>query len=65
MVKFVTIRTLLTFIGVNDWHLAQLDVNNIFLHGELDAYMVSPPSFGSKGECKQICKLTKSLYGVK
>ena len=67
MVKFVIVRTLLTFVVVNDWHLAQLDVNNVFLQEELDeeVYMVSPPSFGRKGECKQVCNLTKALYGVK
>ena len=67
MVKFVIVRTPLTFVVVNDWHLAQLDVNNVFLQEELDeeVYMASPPSFGRKGECKQVCNLTKALYGVK
>jgi hypothetical protein len=64
--KLSTVRVLLALASVNKWHLHQMDVNNAFLHGDLqeDVYMAIPDGVQVHKQ-NQVCKLMKSLYGLK
>jgi len=61
-----SVRCLLSVAIAQGWELHQLDVNNAFLHGDLDeeVYMKLPPRY-TASTCNKVCRLKKSLYGLK
>ncbi|TYK18915.1 Retrovirus-related Pol polyprotein from transposon TNT 1-94 [Cucumis melo var. makuwa] len=67
VVKPITIRMLLTITIMKGWSIHQLDVNNAFLHGNLDenVYMEQPFGFEVKSSYPVVCRLKKALYGLK
>src|SRR5579875_989961 len=65
--KFTTIRCILAIGAAMDLEIHQMDVKTAFLNGELeeDIYMDQPQGFVEEGTQHLVCKLKKSLYGLK
>ena len=62
-----TIRLVLGMVATKNLRLEHLDVKTTFLHGDLeeDIYMSQPEEFIVQGQESLVCKLRKSLYGLK
>ena len=62
-----SIRVVLELVASLDLKLEQLDVKTTFLHGDLkeEIYIDQPEGFKVKGKEQMVCKLKKSLYGLK
>ncbi|KAJ7954402.1 Retrovirus-related Pol polyprotein from transposon TNT 1-94 [Quillaja saponaria] len=65
--KMNSIRVLISCAANLGWDLQQLDVKNAFLHGDLaeEVYMEIPLGFSCQKTEGKVCKLKKSLYGLK
>jgi hypothetical protein len=61
------LRALLAIVAAEDLELHQMDVKTAFLNGDLteDIYMQQPPGFISPNKRHLVCKLKKSLYGLR
>lgn len=70
VVYFTNVRTLLALATIKGWGLEQLDVNNVFLHGDLneEVYMFLPTNVTptvTYPNRQLVCRFDKSLYGPK
>ncbi|GKA02061.1 retrotransposon protein, putative, ty1-copia subclass [Tanacetum coccineum] len=61
------IRTLLAIAVFYDYEIWQIDVKTAFLNGHLseDVYMVQPEGFVDPNHPIKVCKLQRSIYGLK
>ncbi len=65
--KFTSIRCILVLAALEDMEIHQMDVKTTFLNGKLkkEIYMEQPQGFVHQGGEHFVCKLQKSLYGLK
>lgn len=65
VVRYDTVRVLLSLSCQLDLDITQFDIKNAFLNGDLEeeTFMTQPDGF--KKEPGKVCRLLKSLYGLK
>ena len=65
--KMASVRLLLSMVTMSSWPLYHLDIKSAFLHGDLaeQVYMEQPLGFVAQGEFGLVCRLRRSLYGLK
>ena len=67
VVRFESSQALVALAAQNGLNLHQMDVTTAFLNGELEeeVYMKQPEGFVVQGQEHLVCKLKKSIYGLK
>ena len=67
VVRFESVRTLIGLAVKNGLYLHQLDIGTAFLNGEFKEtmYMKQPEGFEVPGKEHLVCRLKKSIYGLK
>ena len=67
VVMLKSIRVLLTVATYYDYKIRQMNVKTAFLNGSLleDVYMTQPEGFVDLKNPKKVCKLQRSIYGLK
>ena len=64
--KMTTVRTILAIASSKSWPLHQMNIKNDYLNGDLkkEIYMKLPIDM-SMSASHEVCKLRRSLYGLK
>ena len=67
IIRITSIILLITIAAIFYLKIHQMDVKTAFLDGDLEEeiYMDQPEGFVEPGQESKVCKLTKSLYGLK
>jgi hypothetical protein len=64
---FKSIWILLAIVVFHDYEIWQMDVKTVFLNGNIDEelYMMQPKGFVDPKDTDKVCKLQRSIYGLK
>lgn len=67
VVKYDTLRVILSLVAALDLDMSQLDVKTAFLYGEIseEIYLQQPEGYALAGQENHVCRLQKCLYGLK
>ena len=65
--KYTSIRSVLSLAAIMKWKVHYMDVKTAFLNGvvEEEVYVEQPLGFETHDRETHVCKLKKSLYGLK
>jgi hypothetical protein len=63
----ISIRIILAIVAYFDYDIWQMDVKMAFLNGNLteDMYMTQPDGFVDPKNSSKVCKLQRSIYGLR
>ena len=67
VIRYESLRSLIAIAAQKDLQLHQLDVTTAFLNGQLEEeiFMKQPEGYVIKGKEHMVCRLKKSIYGLK
>ena len=67
--KLASIQTVLALAAAKDMEIHQIDIKGAYLNGELTdketIYMAQPPGYHAPNSVGKVCRLQKTLYGLK
>ena len=65
--QIASIRVLIALAAIHNLYIHRMDIKTVFLDGDLneELYMIQPEGCISPGTEHKVCKLIKSLYGLK
>jgi len=65
--QFASVHLILAIVASLGLELHQMDVKTTFLNGKLneEIFMEQPQGFIEKGQENEVCRLLKSIYGLK